>query len=69
MVTSGVGPDCSNLSLGNSWLVGSLLTQPIGLESSRLLGRSDKGLNSFDGKIEASAEVELTREVLENADE
>ena len=37
------------------------------LGQSRLLGRSDKGLDNFDDKIEATSEVELTREVLENA--
>ena len=51
MVTPGVGPDCSNLSLGDS------------SETSRLLGRSDKGLGNFDDEIEASVEDELTREV------
>ena len=65
--STGVGLGSSNLSLGDSWLVGSSLTHPMDLGQSRLLGRSDKGLDNFDDKIEATSEVELTREVLENA--
>ena len=68
-MTPDVGPDCSKLSPGDSWLVGSLLTQPIGLEPSRLLGRSDKGLDNFEGKTEAALEEEFTKEVFETTDE
>ena len=62
-----VGEVMVTLGVGDSWLVGSSLTHPMDLGQSRLLGRSDKGLDNFDDKIEATSEVELTREVLENA--
>jgi len=69
LATPGVSLGSSNLSLGDSWLVGSSLIQPMDVGQSRLLGRSDEGLDSFDDKTEAAVEEELRIEVFQTANE